>query len=155
LTLWKYAALAVIILSVVTGALVGFFQPSDSPQKQHYYFADEGMWSTASSSCSPIPYNWTLWLEIDVIGNRTGLNLQHVVIFGRTIQVQLPLALNDTIYVAYRAINSTFERVFVPLPNYWNEGDSLQVSLTYYFTGFTTTTDSLPQVILKSGQPQC
>jgi hypothetical protein len=153
--LWKAVALAVIVISVIAGALVGFFQPSDSPRKQHYAFSDSGIWASAPSACAPVPYNWTIWLEIDVLGNRTGLNLQHVSVFGRNVNVQLPLALNETIYVAYRPVNSSFERVLVPLPDYWNLGDALQLSLTYYFTGFAPTTDSLPQIVLRSGHVSC
>ena len=155
MTGWKVIALITICVCVIAGALIGVFQPTDAPPKQKYSFSDEAVWSKTPVSCPPSPGNWSIWLEINVLGNRTGLNLQRVTVFGQVKEVQLPLALNETVYVAYRPINSSFENVFVPLPTYWNVGDALQVSVSFFFTGFAPITDSLPQTILDPGNVTC
>ncbi len=155
LALWKRIIIIIIVISVIIGSLFGILIQTAQPPNQVYYFSASAIHTSSQVSCPGIVGNYTDWLEINVIGNRTGFNFERVSIFapGSSIAVEVPL--NLTAYVYFKPINSTFESLFVALPNYWTAGQSLDASVTFFISGFNSQTQDLVQIPLRLGTLSC
>ena|SRR5579864_7991691 len=140
-------AIVVVIGSIASGSLLGFFTQDVQPKGQHYSFSAFASETGASVKCGTIPKNYTDWLGIEVIGNRTAMSFSLVTVFdvGQNIRVDLPL--NQTANVFYKPANDSFERIIVPLANYFDPGDLLSIVIAYSistFPGQTYTLTGIP-----------
>lgn len=148
-------AIGIVIFSIALGTSLGLLVQSDQPPNQIFYFTSFAVHTSSPMQCSTIPGSYSNWLGIDVVGNRTGMSFQTVDVFaaGRNIRISLPLS--DTAFTEFKSSNSTFETILVPLPNYFNAGDVLTVSLTYSITSYPPTSQTLPETPITLGSIDC
>ncbi len=142
----KKIALLVVIFSIAVGSVFGFLVRSGAGGTgQRVSFAASSFYVPGEYSCSPILGNYSDWLQLYVIGNRTSLNLNTVTIYDSDARITLTMPLNSTAsaYVSYDPINDTFEALSLPLPSYWGPNVGLDISLSYYFSGNTPQTYSI------------
>ncbi len=148
-------ALSVIIVSVAIGTTLGLLVPSDQPRNQFFTFTASAVHTSVPVQCASIPKSYSNWLEIDVIGNRTGINFQSVTIYTPGLNIRLDIPLNRTAFSAYRVTNSTYESIIAPLPEYFESGDLLSLSISYYVSGFAPTSQTLSETPILDGSPNC
>ncbi len=132
-------AIVVIVSSILIGSMLGLLVRSDQPPNQVFSFGAEITHTPSPIGCPGIPQNYSNWLEILVMGNRTGMNFVLTTVFSSS-QIRIDLPLNKSSFAFYNAVNSTFEKIDVPLPNYFNSGESPEISVNYYITGYAITT---------------
>ncbi len=152
---WKKIALGVVAFSVIIGSVFGVLVQPEKPLSQIFSFTDQAVQTATPSSCGQIPQNYTDWLEINVLGNRTGINFQRVDVFGEGTDITLTIPLNLTAYAFFHPMNGSLEILYVPLPNYWSLGINLEVAVSYYITGYTPATQNLNPVPLLIGKVSC
>ncbi len=119
----KWITLVVFVGAVASGAIFGLLSPGTQSADQTYSFVPSVIQVAAPVACLPIPRNYSNWLEIQVVGNRTGIFFQQVEIYNPADSVRVDVPLNETSYVAYRETNSSLASIFVPLPDYYAPGD--------------------------------
>ena len=140
-------ALVVVIGSITSGSLLGFFIQDVQPKGQRYSFSAFATETSTGVKCGTIPKNYTDWLGIEVIGNRTAMSFSVVTVFdvGQNIRVDLPL--NQTANVYYKPVNETYELIIVPLASYFGPGDLVSIVIAYSistFPGQTATLTGIP-----------
>ncbi len=151
----KLLAIAMFVFSIALGAAFGLVIPNDQPPNQIYSFASEAVHTSSAVECNPLPKNYSNWLEISVIGNRTGMNFQSVTVYSAGYNIRIDLPLNRTSFAMYKVTNSTFETIFVGLPDYFNPGDVVQLSITYFISGYAPQSYILRESPLLNGQINC
>ncbi len=145
----------VIVSSILVGSVLGLLVRSDQPPNQIFSFGASVIHTSSPVGCPGIPLNSSNWLEIQVLGNRTGMNFVLTTIFSGS-QIRLDLPLNQSAYAYYNPANSTFEEIDVPLPNYFSSGETLDIGVNYYINGYPTTTYNIPTPIpIKSSTFTC
>jgi hypothetical protein len=148
--------IALTIISVVVGATVAVFSPTDQPTNQPPTFTATPINTNERVGCPGIPGNFSIWLVIGVEGNRSNTNLISTTVYNpNNIRIDLQLNASSTAYVHYVVSNSTYERIDVPLPNYWSPGDIMDVGITYQIRGFNPATANLAPVPVRVGNFTC
>jgi len=147
--------LVVIVGSLSLGTALGLFIKTSQDSDQVYSFSASAIQTPGAIQCGTIPRNFTKWLEIDVIGNRTEMNFQSVTVFDTGQQSSSYLPLNQTALAEYKATNSTFETIIVPLPSFFDTGDVLSASVTYSINSFTPQTQALTGIPLVEQRINC
>lgn len=148
-------ALALLILAIVFGAALGVLAQDGPSSQQKFSFKTFSVHTQSLVSCGTIPGSYTNWLGINVIGNRTGMTFSRVTIYATGLNIGVNLPLSDTAYAEYRIVNSTFETIIAPLPNYFNPGDVLTLSLSYALPSQPTTTVTLNETAILQGTIEC
>ncbi|MGI0084828.1 MAG: hypothetical protein ACREBQ_07085 [Nitrososphaerales archaeon] len=146
--------MAVVVISIMLGTAAGLLVQETHPADQVFTFRAKGFSLPSSTGCPNIPHNFTTWLQILVLGNRTNMNFVSTEVFSQG-QAQLNLALNQTEYVYYNPINGTVERIDVPLAAYFNAGDSVDVSVNYFISGYTPATFTIGTTLIASSGFSC
>lgn len=152
---FKWIAIAVMVFSIAVGTTFGLLITSTSTNNQKYRFETHIYHTPTYEQCYPNPSSWNIWLEIDVIGNRTGMNFQSVTLYNSGNNIRIDLPLNSTSFATYKEINSTLETIYLGLPNYFGPGSVLQISITFYISGFTPTSVTLPGTPIIDGNVTC
>jgi hypothetical protein len=155
MTFLKWFALASFIGAITIGAVFGLLVPATQPADQVYSFQAAVIRSSTPVNCAPVPRNFSNWLEIQVIGNRTGINFQQVSVFDPGNQVRVYVPLNQTAYATYKPANSTLEMIFVPLPDYFELGTSLSITVTFQVGQFAPQSQTLLGTPLQYGTLDC
>ena len=148
-------ALGVIIFSLALGTALGLLVQGDQPRNQYFQFTTSAVNPSSPVQCGTIPKNYSNWLLIGVVGNRTGINFQTATIFTPGLNIRLDIPLNRTAYAAYKVVNSSYEEIVVPLPSYFNQGDVLSLSISYYISGFAPTSQTLTEAPILAGNLSC
>lgn len=149
-------ALAIVIVSVMLGTAAGLLVQEGQPRDQVFTFTAKGFNEFSAVSCPNVPRNFTNWLQILVLGNRTGMDFISTEIFSQSPQVQLNLPLNQTAFVYYNQVNSSLEKIDVPLASYFSAGDVIDVSVNYFISGYTPTTFTIgPRIPIVSSDFSC
>ncbi|MDG6995396.1 MAG: hypothetical protein JRN52_05695 [Nitrososphaerota archaeon] len=148
-------ALGVIIFSLALGTALGLLVQGDQPRNQTFSFTASAVYTSSPIHCGVIPKNYSNWLVIGVVGNRTGINFQTATIFTPGLNIRLDIPLNRTAYVDYRVVNSSYESIIVPLPNYFDQGNGLSLSISYYISGYAPTSQTLLETPLLAGSLSC
>ena len=151
----KLAAIALFIFSIAVGTAFGLIIPNDQPPNQSYSFVPQAVHTSLPVECSPIPKNYTNWLEIHVLGNRTGINFQTVTVYSAGYNIRMDLPLNRTSFAMYQVYNTNNETIYVGLPSYFNGGDVIQLSVTYFISGYAPRSVTLNEVPILLGNPNC
>lgn len=151
----KLAAIALFILSIAVGAAFGLIIPNDQPPNQTFSFVPQAVHSVQTVGCTPSPKNYSNWLEIHVLGNRTGINFQTVTVYSSGYNIRIDLPLNRTSFAVYRVYSINNETIYVGLPSYFNGGDVIQLSVTYFISGYALRSVTLTEVPLLLGEPDC
>lgn len=152
---FSVVALVVIIISIALGTALGLLVQNDQPRNQHFSFTDSALHTPNPIQCDSIPKNYTNWLVISVLGNRTGINFQTVTVYAIGLDIRLDIPLNRTAFSTYNAVNSTYETIIAPLPSYFDSSEVLSVSISYYIAGFTPTSETLPETPILDGNLSC
>jgi hypothetical protein len=155
LKLINAVALSVVILSIAIGTTLGLLVQTNQPLDQHFYFTTTAVHTAAPVLCSTIPRNYSNWLEIGVVGNRTGLNFQSVTVYTPGLNIRVDIPLNRTAYSAYYPVNSTYESIVAPLPDYFQGGELLSISISYFVSGFAPTSQTLSETPIVDGPLNC
>jgi len=129
-------AIVVIVGSIALGTSLGLLVRTSQDSDQAYSFVGIAVETPKPIQCGTIPDNFSEWLEINVIGNRTSMSFQSVTVFDTGQESRADLPLNQTALTEYRATNSTFETIIVPLPSFFDTGDVLSASVTYSIATF-------------------
>ena len=148
-------ALGVIIFSLALGTALGLLVQGDQPRNQYFEFKTSAIYTSPAVQCGTIPKNYSNWLVIGVVGNRTGINFQTATVFTPGLNIRLDIPLNRTAYAAYRVVNSTYEEIIIPLPSYFDQGDVLSLSISYYISGFAPTSQTLAEAPILAGRLSC
>lgn len=148
-------AVAFLLLAVVLGTSFGLLITSDQPPDQTPTFSAFAVRTPSPVSCAAIPQTYSNWLGINVIGNRTGLSFQLVTAYATGLNIRVDVPLNGTAFAEYRATNSTFETIMVPLPGYFGQGTVLTLELTYSVEAHPPTTTTLFDVPIVQGTINC
>jgi hypothetical protein len=155
LKLISAVALSVVIFSIAIGTTLGLLVQTNQPLDQHFHFTTTAVHTTTPVQCGSIPRNYSNWLEIDTVGNRTGINFQSVTVYTPGLNIRLDIPLNRSAYSAYYPINSTYESIIAPLPDYFQGGELLSISLDYYVSGFAPTSQTLSETPIVDGSMDC
>jgi hypothetical protein len=149
-------AMAILVLAVILGAALGLLTQDGSSSDQQFSFHAFAIHTNSPVTCGSIPdNNFTNWLGIDVIGNRTGITFSRVDVYAAGLNIGFNLPLSNTAYAEYRVTNSTLETIIVPLPNYFDPGDVLTLSLSYALLLQPTTTLTLNETAVIQGNISC
>jgi hypothetical protein len=143
LKLFSILVISVIVASLGLGTALGLFIKTSQDSDQVYSFRAEAIQTPAAIQCGTIPRNFTKWLEIDVIGNRTGMGFQSVTVFDTGQQSSGYLPLNQTALAEYKPVNTTLEAIIVPLPSYFDTGDTISATVSYTISTFAPQSMSL------------
>ncbi|HKW04919.1 MAG TPA: hypothetical protein VJN71_06435 [Nitrososphaerales archaeon] len=146
-------ALVIIVAAIVLGAIAGFLVQGNQPPDQHFEI-QANAFQTPPETCPGILQNASYWLQILVVGNRTNINFISTEILTAG-QAQLRLPLNQTAYAYYNPINSSLEKIDVPLAGYFNYGDSLEVSVNYFILGFPPTSFTVGKTPITATEFSC
>jgi hypothetical protein len=147
--------IVVIVVSILIGSVLGLLVKSDQPSNQVFSLNADIKHTAIPTGCPGIPQNSSNWLEILVVGNRTGINFVQTTVFGGS-QIRIDLPLNQSAFAYYHEFNSTFEKIDVSLPAYFNTGEALDVSVNYYISGYPITTFDIPyQIPIKLSTFAC
>ncbi|HZW55623.1 MAG TPA: hypothetical protein VFF30_04980 [Nitrososphaerales archaeon] len=152
---FRWIAIAVLVFSIAIGATFGLLITTTSTANQKYSFETYIYRTSTPIQCYPNPSGWSIWLEIQVIGNRTGMNFQSVTLYNAGNNIRIDLPLNSTSYATYKQVNSTFESIYLGLPDYFSSGAVLQISLTFYISGFAPNSVNLPATPIVDGNVTC
>ena len=155
MNLIKLVTIAVLVFSVAIGSAFGLLIPSDQPQGQVYSFGSFAVHTSNPSQCYPDPKNYSSWVGIEVLGNRTGMNFQSLNVYSAGYNIKIDLPLNRTSFATIKPTNSSFETIYVPLPNYFNAGDVIQMSITFFISGYPPSSAALPEAPILDGQLHC
>jgi hypothetical protein len=155
LKLISAVALSVVIFSIAIGTTLGLLVQTNQPLDQHFHFTTTAVHTATPVQCGSIPRNYSNWLEIDTVGNRTGINFQSVTMYTPGLNIRLDIPLNRSAYSAYYPINSTYETIIAPLPDYFQGGELLSISLDYYISGFAPTSQTLSETPIVDGSLDC
>jgi hypothetical protein len=140
-----------MILGVVFGLLIHTSQP----QNQIFYFEPFAVRTSGPIQCGSIPQNYSVWLGINVVGNRTGMSFSLISIYATGLNIRVDVPLNRTAFVEYKVINSTLETIITPLPNYFDPGTVLTLALTYSITNYAPNTVTLAETPITGGIMSC
>jgi hypothetical protein len=140
--------ITIVVIIVVVGSLslgtaLGLFIKTSQDSDQVYSFSAYAIQTPTAIQCGTIPRNFTKWLVLDVIGNRTGMNFQSVTVFDTGQESSGYLPLNQTALAEYKVTNSTLETIIVPLPSYFDTGDVISATVTYSINSFTPQTQAI------------
>ncbi len=83
------------------------------------------------------------------------MNFQSVTLYNAGNNIRIDLPLNSTSYATYKQVNSTFESIYLGLPDYFSSGAVLQISLTFYISGFAPNSVNLPATPIVDGNVTC
>jgi hypothetical protein len=155
LKLINAVAISVVILSIAVGTTLGLLVQTDQPLDQHFSFSASAVRTTTPIQCGSIPQNYSNWLEFAVSGNRTGINFQSASVYTAGLNIRVDLPLNRSAYSSYYPINSTYETIIAPLPDYFQGGDLLSLSISYYISGFAPTSQTLTETPIVEGSLNC
>ncbi len=147
-------AIVVVIISIVLGTVAGLLVQENQPRDQVFTFKANGVHTSSTVGCPNIPQNFSNWLQILVIGNRTGINFLSTEVFSQS-QIQLNLPLNQTAFAYYNPINSTLEKIDVPLAGYFDAGETIEVTVNYFITGYTPATFTIGKTAIISSDFSC
>jgi hypothetical protein len=145
------AVMGSIALGTALGLLVRTSQDSD----QIYSFTANAIETPKPVQCGTIPDNFSEWLEINVIGNRTAMSFQSVTVFDTGQESRADLPLNQTALAEYLSTNSTFETIVVPLPSFFDTGDVLSASVTYSIGAFPPQEQALTGIPIIRDDIKC
>ncbi|MGH2639201.1 MAG: hypothetical protein ACRDF4_07995 [Rhabdochlamydiaceae bacterium] len=148
-------ALALLILAIILGTALGVLTQDGPSSDQKFSFDAFSVYTQVPVTCGSIPKNSTDWLGINVIGNRTGMSFSRVTIYAPGLNIGIDLPLSGTAFVEYSVTNSTFETIIAPLPNYFDPGDVLTMSLIYTISTYPTTTLTLNETAIIQGNIAC
>lgn len=148
-------ALGVIISSLALGAALGLLVQGDQRRNQTFELTASAIYTASPVQCGSIPKSYSNWLVVGVAGNRTSVNFQTVTIFTPGLNIRLDIPLNRTAFAVYRVVNSSFESIIVPLPNYFQQTDVLSISISYYITGYAPNSQTLPETPILAGSLSC
>jgi len=156
----KKIALVVIVASIVIGSAFGLLASSTTPKNQQFLISATIVSLEKESSCPNIPANFTIWTELHVHANETNLILVSLTALttNPTISLTITLDSNKSAYVFYRQVNSTYENIFVPLPNYYPVGTDIILSANYYYGGDNPTTPvqyAIGAIPVRNGTLSC
>ncbi len=129
-------AIAVVVGSLAPGTALGLLVRTSQDSDQVYSFTASAVETPKSIQCGTILNNFSEWLEINVIGDRTSMSFRSVIVFDTGQEKRADLPLNQTALAEYLATNSTFETITVPLPSFFDTGDVLSASVTYSIGAF-------------------
>ena len=148
--------IAVVIISIVLGSAAGLLVQESQPADQVFTFTAEGFSLSSPVGCPNIPNNFTTWLQILVIGNRTNMNFVSTEVFSQgQAQLNLPLNQSQTAFVYYNQVNTTLEKIDIPLASYFSAGDSVDVGVNYFITGFAPATFTIGKTKIVSSAFIC
>ncbi|MDA4111477.1 MAG: hypothetical protein OK439_02990 [Thaumarchaeota archaeon] len=147
--------IVVIVGSLGLGTALGLFIKTAQDSDQVYTFSASAIQTPTPIQCGTIPRNFTKWFEINVIGNRTEMSFQSVTVFDTGQQSSSFLPLNQTALAEYKATNSTFESIIVPLPSFFDTGDVLSASMSYSLNSFAPETQTLTGIPIIEQQLVC
>lgn len=148
-------AIAFLLIAVVLGTSFGLLITSDQPPHETPYFSAYAVRTSNQVACGTIPQTYSNWLGINVYGNRTGVSFQLVTAYATGLNIRVDVPLNGTAFAEYKATNSTFETIIVPLPGYFAQGTVLTLELTYSLEGHSPTTATLFGVPIVQGTISC
>ncbi|MHB8566298.1 MAG: hypothetical protein ACYC7D_00275 [Nitrososphaerales archaeon] len=151
----KLLAIALFIFSIALGAAYGLLIPNDQPPSQKYSIVPFAVHTAIPIQCNPIPKNYSNWLGISIVGNRTAMNFQSVTVYSIGYNIRIDLPLNRTSFSKYKVTNSSLETIYVGLPDYFNAGDVIQVSVTYFISGFAVQSTNPAESPINIGQVSC
>jgi hypothetical protein len=155
LKLFSILVIVVLVGSLGLGTALGLFIKTSQDSDQVYSFRAEAIQTPTAIQCGTIPRNFSKWLEIDVIGNRTGMAFQSVTVFDIGQQSSGYLPLNQTALAEYLSTNTTLEAIIVPLPSYFDTGDTISATVTYTINSFTPQSDSLTGIPIIDEKISC
>jgi hypothetical protein len=148
-------AIVVVMGSLALGTALGLLVRTSQDSDQVYSFTANAVETPKPIQCGTIPNNFSEWLEINVIGNRTAMSFQSVTIFDTGQESRADLPLNQTALAEYLATNSTVETIVVPLPSFFDTGDVLSASLTYSIGTFPPQEQALTGIPIIQDAPTC
>lgn len=147
--------IAFLLLAVILGAIFGLLITSNHPPDQSYSFSAYSVRTLNPVACSSIPQTYSDWLGINIVGNRTGMSFQLVSVYATGLNIRVDLPLNGTAFSEYKVMNSTFETIIAPLPNYFAPGMVLTLELTYTIENYSPTTFTLYDIPITQGTINC
>lgn len=138
---FKWAAIAIILASLVIGSTFGLIASSNPTRNRNIMVTADIVSSDMPTSCHGIPADFTNWVQLHVHANQTGLNLVSLTALTPLPSISITISLNDSssLYVYYHHYNETYEMVTVPIPNYWKPGQDVDLSVNYYYSGLNPT----------------
>lgn len=148
-------AIAVVIISIVLGTAAGLLVQENQPRDQVFTFKANGVHTSSPVGCPNIPQNFTNWLQILVIGNRTGINFLSTEVFSQSPPIQLNLPLNETAFAYSNPVNSTLEKIDVPIAGYFDAGENIEVSVNYFITGYTPASFTIGKTAIVTSDFSC
>ncbi len=153
--LFSILVIFVIVASVGLGTALGLFIKTGQDLDQVYSFSASAVQTPTAIQCGTIPRNFTKWLVIGVIGNRTGMDFQSVTVFDTGQQSSGYLPLNQTALAEYKVTNSTFETIIVPLPSYFDTGDTISATISYTLSSLTPQSNSMTGIPIREQKISC
>jgi hypothetical protein len=148
-------AIVVVVASISIGTALGLFVQTDQPKGQVYSFAADAVQTADPTECGTIPKNYSEWLSIYVIGNRTAMSFASVSVYDPGDRITIDLPLNGSANVAYRPMNSSFEAIIVPLPQYFNPSDVLSLGISYSISTYPSQSQTLTDIPITRGNLTC
>jgi hypothetical protein len=155
LKLFSLLVIFVIVASLGLGTALGLFIKTSQDSDQVYSFRASAIQTPTAVQCGTIPRNFTKWLEVDIVGNRTGMNFQSVTVFDTGQQSSGYLPLNQTALAEYKPTNTSLEAIIVPLPSYFDTGDTISATVSYTIDSFTPQSQSLTGIPIIQQRLQC
>ena len=151
----RVLVIAILVFAVILGTVSGLLIQSNQPPHQIFSFEPFAVRVSQPAQCDSIPQNYTNWLSINVIGNRTGMSFSLISIYATGINIRVDVPLNRTAFVEYKVTNSTLETLIVPLPAYFGSGTVLSLALTYEIDGYSPDTVTLVETPITPGTISC
>ena len=148
-------AIIVVIGSIAFGGGLGLVLHSDQPAGQFYKFEAYAVQTSSPQTCGTIPHDYSEWLGVEVIGNRTNMNFASVSIYDPGNRISVTLPLNGTSDVEVIPTNSTFMTIIVPLAQYFDAGDAVSIAVTYSIATFSSQSWTITDIPIIEGAVTC
>lgn len=148
-------AIAILVFAVILGSVSGLLIQSNQPPHQIFSFEPFAVRTSQPSQCGSIPQNYSDWVGINVVGNRTGMSFSLVSVYATGINIRVDIPLNRTAFAEYKVTNSTLETIIAPLPSYFDPGTVLTLALTYSIDGYAPSTVTLVETPVIPGTISC
>jgi hypothetical protein len=158
--LTRKIAIAVLLFAVAIGSAFGLIASSSTPRNQQVQITASIISLKNPAACPDIPVNSTNWIELNVYGNQTNLVLESLTALTPKPDISLTMSLNanESSYVYYHTRSLTEETVSVPGLAFWNIGEDVDLTVTYYYGGSNPsgpTVFTVGSVPVKSGNLTC
>ena len=148
-------AIVILLIALALGTASGLLIQSSQSPRQIFSFEPFAVRTSSPIECSLIPQNYTDWLGINVVGNRTAMSFSQVSVYATGENIRIDIPLNNTAFAEYKVTNSTFETIITPLPNYFDPGTVLTLAITYSIGLFAPTTVTLSETPIVPGSMKC